>query len=82
MATIKYFGQLRALAGIRQEDIDAATVRALLKQVKDRYGDEAYQKAKRSHIIVDGQNAALIGGFSAKLDQTSEVQLLPVCGGG
>lgn len=82
MATVVYFGALREIAGAKEQETDADTVRALLKQIKRQYGGDAYRLAKRSHIIVDGKNAALTGGFSTALHIGSTVQLLPVCGGG
>lgn len=82
MATIKYFGKLKQMVGSAQEVLPVADVRAMLVEIRTRYGEEAYHTAKKGHIIVDGENAGSHGGFHMKLVGTSTVHLLPVCGGG
>lgn len=82
MVTVKYFGKLRTVIGIKEETLEVSRVLDLLKDIKKFHGSEAYTIAKRSHIIVNGESAGLHGGFRMKLDSGDIVQILPVCGGG
>lgn len=82
MAVVRYFGKLKGMTGKSQETMAVDTIRSLLREIKTAYGEEAYQTAKRGHIIVDGKNAGSYGGFGMKLTEENVIQLLPVCGGG
>ncbi len=82
MITVKYYGHVRALTGKIEEQIEAKTVNALLKEIRKSYGNEVYSVAKSSLIAVNGENASLYGGYRMKLLHADLVQLFPVCAGG
>ena len=84
MSVVKvvYFGSLAQLTGKKEETVDASTVSKVLRYLKKSYGVETYKQAKTSHIIVNGENAALRGGFGMRLQEKDVVRFLPICGGG
>lgn len=82
MVTVKYFGAIQTITQIKQEELEAKNIALLLRAIGKKYGREAYRIAKKSHIVVNGENAGLSGGFRKILKEGDTVQILPVCGGG
>ncbi len=82
MANVVYFGRLKKLTGEKEEKLGGTDVKDLLKSIKGKHGDEVYNMAKSSHIIVNEENATTLAGFKTKLDAEDIVKFLPVCGGG
>lgn len=82
MATVKFFGQIKQLTNEEQTVIEARTIDAMLKIIRKQHGNEAYLMAKKSHLVVNGENAGLYGGFRMKLKATDVVMIVPVCCGG
>lgn len=82
MATIKYFGRIKQLTNSEQTEIEARTIDGMLKIIRSQHGKEAYLMAKKSHLVVNGENAGLYGGFRMKLKDTDVVMIVPVCCGG
>lgn len=64
------------------ELLEGGSVSAVLKEIKKRHGPEACKAAKTSHILVNGENAGLYGGYGMKVKDGDEVTFFPVCGGG
>ncbi len=82
MIKVRYFGNLAQKVETKEEDFEAKNINALLKNIKSKHGDEIFQIAKTSHIIINEENAAFKGGFKAKLNSGDTVKFLPICGGG
>lgn len=64
------------------ELMEGGSVSAVLNEIKKQHGSAAYKEAKRSHILVNGENAGLYGGYSMKVNDGDEMIFFPVCGGG
>ncbi len=82
MATVRYYGELAAKMGIKEESYPGATVSQVLSKIKKSHGSELYHEAKRCHIIVDHCNAGSEKGFRTAVGENSVVEFVPVCGGG
>nr|WP_317324712.1 MoaD/ThiS family protein [uncultured Flavonifractor sp.] len=82
MALVRYYGRLAELTGCREEGLEGTSVSRLLDQIKKRHGAEALRLAKRSHIIVDSRSAGAGKGFRTPVGADSQVEFIPVCGGG
>ncbi|WKY47651.1 MoaD/ThiS family protein [Eubacteriaceae bacterium ES3] len=82
MARVKYLGRLKQLTKGEQAVIDAGTIGGMLKVIRQQHGKEAYLMAKKSHLVVNGENAGLYGGFRMKLKDSDLVMIVPVCCGG
>jgi molybdopterin converting factor small subunit len=82
MAVVKYLGYIKKLTNLQSEEMNVGTVAEMLKEIKNRYGNEAYKLAKKSQIIVNNESVAMFDGFRTNLKTDDIVQLLPVCGGG
>lgn len=82
MILIQYYGLLRQVVKVRQEKIVASDIHDVIRTIKRKYGHEAASKAKRSIIMVNGKNAALLNGYRTSLKSGDRVQILPVMAGG
>lgn len=82
MITVRYYGKLSRKTGTGEECLEAGTLSQLLKEIKRRYGTEVYKEARRSNIVVNGENAGSRGGYALKLNSGDTVLFLPICGGG
>lgn len=82
MATVKYYGALAELTGVKQETLPGRNISALLRAISAEHGTAAAAKARRCHIAVNGCNAGSLRGFSTPVGEEDEVIFLPVCGGG
>ncbi len=80
MAHIKYYGDLRAMAGRNDDDIEAESLTELLRELERRYGKPAKKVARSSLIVADGEKVLAIR--KVKLQPGSEVGFFPMCCGG
>ena len=79
---VKYRSQLAAITGTAAEDMEAAAVHEVLRNIKKRYGAEAEKSAKSMLITVNGESILHLRHFKTKLNEGDEVSFLPICGGG
>lgn len=82
MIKVTYYGDLARKTGAMVEYLEGESVSEILKAMKKRHGADVYKTAKRSHILVNGENAGLYGGYRMKIKEGDEVVIFPVCGGG
>lgn len=82
MATVRYYGHLKEMIGVKEEILQGSTVSGVLSQIKKQHGTDVYREAKRGHIIVDHNNAGTEKGFRTAVNDDSLVEFVPVCGGG
>ena len=80
MAHIKYYGDMRSLAGKTEDNIDAASLSELLSIIGKQYGKAAKKTAKTSLIVVESEKVLAIRKVTLKAD--SEVGFFPMCCGG
>jgi len=71
--TVKYRAHLATLAGIAAEQIDAATVKDVLRHIKARFGAEAEKQAKTMLIAVNGESVLHLSHFKTALRDGDEV---------
>ena len=79
---VRYRAQLAALTGTAGEEIEAASVKELLRGIGRRFGAETEKLAKSMLITVNGESILHLGRFSTPLRDGDEVSFLPICGGG
>ena len=79
---VKYRAYLANLTNAAEEQVDAATVKDVLRHIKERFGAEAEKKAKAMLIVVNGQSILQMNLFKTVLQNGDEVSFLPICGGG
>lgn len=82
MIKIQYYGLLRGLTGVKEETMDVRKVAEVIKQINKIYGKEIAIEAKRSFVLVNGKNAALLKGYNTTLKDGDLVQIMPVTAGG
>lgn len=81
MARILLFGVLAELAGTKQLELKGDSVEVLLEQLADRYGERFRTALSSCAIAIDGQELRKIGG-SVRIDDQSEVAIMPPVSGG
>ena len=80
---VKYRSQhLAELAGAAREEMEAATVKDVLRNIKARCGAEAEKSAKSMLIAVNGESILHLRHYQTALREGDEVSFLPICGGG
>ena len=80
--TVKYRAHLATLTKIAAEQIEAATVKDILRHIKTGFGAEAEKLAKTMLIVVNGESILQLAHFKTALQEGDEVSFLPICGGG
>jgi molybdopterin converting factor small subunit len=78
MARLRLFGPVREAAGVREEQIDAATVAELLQLASSRHGAEFVALLSSCKVWVNG----VIAAPDALIGDGDEVALLPPVSGG
>ncbi len=74
--------ELAALLGATHVRLEARTLGELLGEVERRVGAEAWARARRALVLVNGRAAHHLGGPRARLSADDEVWLvLPSAGG-
>jgi len=82
MIKVSFAFHLRRTLGTDGVEVDADSVRAMLRELSRRYGrpfDEAVGTCK---VIVNGTNVAFLRGEATRLADGDEVALLPPLAGG
>lgn len=82
MIKVIYFGNLAQKTRTKEDTFEAKSLNQLLGKIKTKYGKEIYKDAKTSHIIINEDNAAFVGGFASKLQDGDSIKFLPICAGG
>ena len=82
MIKVRYRAQLAALTGIAGEEIEAASVKDLLRGIGRRFSPETEKLAKSMLIAVNGESILHLGHYRTPLRDGDEVSFLPICGGG
>jgi len=80
--TVKYRGALAALTKTAAEQIDAETVKDVLRHIKARFGKEGEKQAKAMIIAVNGESILQRTHFKTPLQSGDEISFFPICGGG
>lgn len=80
MTEVRLFAALRDAAGESRTTSDAATVAALLAELRERYGERFAQRLEVATVVVDGDPVARDADTS--LEEATEVALLPPFSGG
>lgn len=80
MIEVRLFAALRDAAGTSRTTSDAATVTALLAELRTRFGPRFSERLTVATVIVDGEPVAR--GADPSLADASEVALLPPFSGG
>jgi molybdopterin converting factor small subunit len=80
--TVKYRAHLTALTCIAEEQIEAATVKDVMRHIKVRHGTETEKRAKTMLITVNRESILLLSHFKTVLKDGDEVSFLPICCGG
>ncbi len=82
MVEVKLYASLRAAAGEKGFTTEAASVKALLRQVSGRYGNEFSARLKVATILVNGKNIAHLKWKNTRLQDGDVVSLFPPLAGG
>ena len=80
MARVIFTGELSSLAGVQQVDIEAADVRALLRQLERIYPTLQGRLTDRLAIAIDGE--IISSPLLETLSRDSEVHFIPAIEGG
>ena len=80
---VKYRSRYLAdIAGAAWEEMEAATVKDILRNMRVRYGAEAEKSAKAMLIAVNGESILHLRCYQTALHEGDEVSFMPICGGG
>ena len=80
---VKYRSRdLANIAGAAWEEMEAATVKDILRNIRVRYGAEAEKSAKAMLIALNGESILCLQHYQTALHEGDEVSFLPICGGG
>ena len=79
MIIIIYNSELRALTETRSESISASHLADVFAHIKEKYGKQAHQKAKRCLVTINAERAT---GMNAPLTENSIVEFHIICSGG
>ena len=82
MPTVKFFATLRQVAGARQIEMEAGTVKDLLDRLSTAYEGRMDRYLKISTVLVNGKNVVHMKGQKTKLKPDDEVSIFPPMGGG
>lgn len=73
---------LAKLLGCEELRSEAASVGALLEEVRGRVSPDAWKQAMRATVLVNGRNIHALRGFETRLAPTDEVWMVfPSAGG-
>ncbi len=82
MVKVQFFGLMRHYTETSEVEVEAKKINDLLKIIELKYGKDALKEAKRSFILVNGDNVALLKGHRTKLNECDLVQIITISGGG
>jgi len=89
MVAVKFFAELRRVAGVAEATVDAATVRDALDQLAEQLGDEVRTKllpdgelTTELAILLNGRNIRFLEGLETPLNSGDRLAIVPMVGGG
>lgn len=82
MIEVKLFASLRTAAGEKRYFTEASTVKELLREASERYGDKFAARLKIATILVNGKNIAHLRWKKTRLKDGDIVSLFPPLAGG
>lgn len=82
MPEVKLFATIRKKAGEEGFESKAASVEEILKECEKRYGDELSPYLKKSIVLVNGKNAALLKGRKTRISTDDKISIFPPAIGG
>lgn len=91
--TVKFFTTLREIVGKPKEEMElseVATVKELLHQLQEKYGeklthylyDEKGKVRGHLHLLINGRSITTQQGLMTKLKESDVIAILPPVGGG
>lgn len=81
MVKVRVFSTLRDITNEAEFEVDAKSIKELVKNCQRTYGKEFKNRLKHSSIVVNGRDIRHIKG-SIKLGPEDEVSILPPASGG
>ncbi|PKQ28277.1 MAG: molybdopterin synthase sulfur carrier subunit [Candidatus Anoxymicrobium japonicum] len=82
MPTIQFFAALRQIAGAREIEMEAGTVKEALERLSTDYGGRLDRYLRISTVLINGKNVAQRKGRRTKLEPDDVVSIFPPLGGG
>jgi sulfur-carrier protein len=82
MIRVRFTSHLTQALGARTAEVDARTVKELLKALSGRFGRPFDERVKTCKVIVNGTSVAFLQGPATALSDGDEVVLLPPVAGG
>jgi len=84
MAQVKviYRAGLRESIGVREIQLEAATVADILSHIKSTQGKDVYKQAKAMLIVVNGVSILYKDLYKTVLNEGDTVSFLPLAAGG
>jgi molybdopterin converting factor small subunit len=82
MIKVLFASHLGRALGVREAQVPADSVRALLRELSRRHGAAFVEAVKTCKVIVNGTNVAFLQGEGTRLADGDEVTLLPPLAGG
>lgn len=80
MIKVQYYGILKQLTGVAEEEMDVGRVSALIKEIQKRHGEKAARSVQQCFIMVNGKSTALMKGYHTIL-KPDEVKIIMPTGG-
>jgi len=82
MIKVSFAAHLPKAVGVHQTQVDASSVRALLRALSKQHGRAFDDVVGSCKVIVNGTNVAFLQGEGTALSDGDEVVLLPPLAGG
>ena len=82
MIKVSFASHLGRTLGVREAEVQAETVRGLLRELSRRHGKPFDDAVASCKVIVNGTNVAFLQGEGTKLADGDQVTLLPPLAGG
>jgi len=89
MIAVRFFAELRRIAGVSEAAVDAATVRDALDQLAEQLGGEIRTKllpdgelTRELAILLNGRNIRFLEGLDTPLNRGDRLPIVPMVGGG
>ena len=82
MIKVSFAAHLSKSIGVRETQVDASSVRALLRSLSRQHGRSFDEVVGSCKVIVNGTNVAFLQGEGTTLSDGDEVVLLPPLAGG
>ena len=79
---VRYRAHLAGLTKTGEEQVEAATVKEVIRHIGKCFGTQAEKTAKSMIVAVNGQSILHLDLFKTVLQDGDEVSFLPICGGG